>query len=72
MLDLFKSELQRFRLWAGAAGILNLVVLAFLSRMVDLAQQPTFVYQAFGAAYAVAGAAFGLYQICLLYTSRCV
>ena len=63
MLDLFKSELQRFRLWAGAAGILNLVVLAFLSRMVDLAQQPTFVYQAFGAAYAVAGAAFGLYQM---------
>ena len=63
MLDLFKSELQRFRLWAGAAGILNLVVLAFLSRMVDMAQQPTFVYQAFGAAYAVAGAAFGLYQM---------
>lgn len=63
MFDLFKSELQRFRLWAGAAGILNLVVLAFLSRMVDLAQQPTFVYQAFGAAYAVVGTAFGLYQM---------
>ena len=63
MFDLFKSELQRFRLWAGSAGILNLVVLAFLSRMVDMAQQPLFVYQVFGAVYAVAGAAFGLYQM---------
>lgn len=63
MFDLFKSELQRFRLWAAVAGIVNFAVLAFLSRMVDMAQQPTFVYQVFGAAYVVVGAAFGLYQM---------
>ena len=63
MIDLFKGELLRFRLWALVAGLINLAVLAFLSRMVDLAQQPLQVYQAFGLAYAVAGALLGLYQM---------
>lgn len=63
MNDLFKGELLRFRLWAAAAFLINLVVLGFLSRMVDLAQQPTLVYQVFGAVYAVAGALLGLYQM---------
>jgi ATP-dependent Clp protease ATP-binding subunit ClpB len=43
----FKGELLRFRLWAGIAAIVNLAVLGFLSRMVDMAQQPLFVYQVF-------------------------
>ena len=45
------------------AFLINLGVLGFLSRMVDLAQQPSFVYQVFGAVYAAAGALLGLYQM---------
>ncbi|TWI03707.1 hypothetical protein IP90_01522 [Luteimonas cucumeris] len=63
MIDLFKGELLRFRWWALAAGIINLAALGFLSRMVDMAQQPLFVYQVFAAVYAVAGALLGLYQM---------
>ncbi|RZA21753.1 MAG: hypothetical protein EOP93_02270 [Lysobacteraceae bacterium] len=63
MIDLFKGELLRFRLWALVAGFVNLAILGFLSRMVDLAQQPLQVYQVFGMAYAVAGALLGLYQM---------
>lgn len=63
MIDLFKGELLRFRLWATVAAILNLAVLGFLSRMVDMAQQPIFVYQVFAAVYAVAGILLGLYQM---------
>ena len=63
MIDLFKGELTRFRLWAGIAAIINLAILGFLSRMVDLAQQPLQVYQVFGAVYAIAGALLGVYQM---------
>ncbi len=63
MFDLFKGELLRFRWWALAAGAINLGVLGFLSRMVDMAQQPLLVYQVFGAVYAVAGTLLGLYQM---------
>lgn len=63
MIDLFKGELLRFRPWATAAFLANLAVLGFLSRMVDLAQQPLIVYQIFGAVYAAAGALLGMYQM---------
>ena len=63
MIDLFKGELLRFRLWALVAGLINLAILGFLSRLVDLAQQPLQVYQVFGVVYAVAGALLGLYQM---------
>ncbi|MBL8516521.1 MAG: hypothetical protein JNM76_06080 [Betaproteobacteria bacterium] len=63
MIDLFKSELLRFRLWAAVAFAVNLAVLSFLSRMMDLAQQPIFIYQLFGMVYVVAGALLGLYQM---------
>ena len=63
MIDLFKGELLRFRLWAAIAAIVNLAVLGFLSRMVDMAQQPIFVYQVFAAVYAVLGILLGLYQM---------
>ena len=63
MIDLFKGELLRFRLWTAAAAAINLVVLGFLSRMVDMAQQPIIVYQVFGAVYAVAGILLGMYQM---------
>ncbi len=63
MIDLFKGELLRFRLWATIAAFANVAVLGFMSRMVDLAQQPILVYQVFAAVYALAGAALGLYQM---------
>ena len=62
MIDLFKGELLRFRLWAVVAAVINLVVLGFLTRMVDMAQQPLLVYQVFAMVYAVAGALLGLYN----------
>ena len=63
MIDLFRGELLRFRPWAAAAFLANLAVLGFLSRMVDLAQQPIVVYQIFAAVYAAAGALLGMYQM---------
>lgn len=63
MIDLFKGELTRFRIWVLAAAIVNLGVLGFLNRLVDLAQQPLQVYQVFAIVYLVAGSLLGLYQM---------
>ncbi|MDX2000299.1 MAG: hypothetical protein SF066_21475 [Thermoanaerobaculia bacterium] len=63
MSDLFFAELRRFRSWALAAAVLHLTVLGFLTRMVDLAQQPLVVYRAFGAVYFAIGLLLGLYQM---------
>jgi len=63
MIDLFKAELMRFRWWAAGCAALQLVVLGFLTRVVDLAQQPLLVYRVFAAVYAAAGLLLGLYQI---------
>jgi hypothetical protein len=63
MKDLFKAELLRFRTWAIAAAVVHVVVLAFMSRLVDMAQQPRLVYQVFGMIYVVAGTLLGLYQM---------
>ncbi|KRF01205.1 hypothetical protein ASG87_12425 [Frateuria sp. Soil773] len=63
MRDLFKAELLRFRGWAIAGAALHLLVLGFLARVVDLAQQPLLVYRVFGGVYALAGLLLGLYQM---------
>jgi hypothetical protein len=63
MHDLFRAELLRFRGWAIAYGLLHLLVLGFLARQVDLAQQPLIVYRVIAAAYAVSGLLFGLFQM---------
>ncbi|TLX21821.1 hypothetical protein [Thermomonas fusca] len=63
MIDLFKGELLRFRLWALAAALVHAGVLGFLARIVDPAQQPLLVYQVCGMVYAVAGTLLGLYQM---------
>ncbi|HET8899758.1 MAG TPA: hypothetical protein VFN09_13390 [Rhodanobacteraceae bacterium] len=63
MRDLFVAELRRFRICGLAAVLAQFVVLGFLARMVDLAQQPLLVYRVFGAVYAVAGLLLGLYQM---------
>lgn len=60
---MFSAELLRFRAWAIAAMLVHLVVLGFLGRIVDLAQQPRFVYQGFGMVYLAAGTLLGLYQM---------
>ena len=63
MIDLFKGELLRCRLWALAAAAVHAGILGFMARIVDLAQQPLLVYQVFAMTYAVAGTLLGLYQM---------
>lgn len=63
MRDLFKAELLRFRGWALGALAVHLLVLAFLARVVDLAQQPVLVYRVFGGVDVLAGLLLGLYQM---------
>jgi hypothetical protein len=63
MWDLFKAELLRFRYWAIACALLHLAVLGFMTRMVDMAQQPLLVYRVVCCAYVVAGLLFGLFQM---------
>ena len=63
MLDFLKAELLRYRAWAIAFFLLNLAVLGFMTRVVDLAQQPKFVYQVFAAAYALVGVLLGAVQM---------
>lgn len=63
MFDIFKAELLRFRWWAIGCMAVNLVVLGFLTRVVDLAQQPEMVYQVFASVYGALGLLLGLYQM---------
>ena len=63
MYSLFKAELLRFRVWAMALAAVHFVALAFLTRMVDLAQQPLVVHWTFGAIHAAIGLLLGLYQM---------
>ncbi len=63
MFELFKAELLRFRLWAVALAGVHFIALGFLTRMVDLAQQPLVVHWSFGSAYAALGLLLGLYQM---------
>ena len=63
MFELFKAELLRFRLWALALAGVHFVALAFLTRVVDLAQQPLVVHWSFGSTYAALGLLLGLYQM---------
>ncbi len=63
MKHLLKAELLRFRGWTLAFAAVHLVSLGFMTRLVDLAQQPRLVYQVFGILYAVVGVLLGLYQM---------
>lgn len=63
MWDTFKAELLRFRAWAIAYAALQIIVLGFMTRMVDMAQQPRLVYEVIGAVYGLSGLLLGLYQI---------
>jgi len=63
MKNLFKAEVLRFRNWALVAAAAHVIALGFLSRLVDLAQQPLQIYQIAGVVFFVAGALLGLYQM---------
>jgi len=64
MWDLFKAEIIRFRGWVIAYAAVHLMVLGFMTRMVDLAQQPLMiVYMVIGGIYALTGLLLGLYQM---------
>ena len=63
MKDLFKAELRRFRLWALGIATVNLAVLGFMSRIMDLAQQPKLVYQVLALVYVAVGVLLGAYQM---------
>ena len=63
MFDFFKAELLRYRAWAIACFVLHLALLGFLTRVVDLAQQPRFVYQVFAGGYALSGVLLGAFQM---------
>ena len=63
MKHLFQAELLRFRNWALAAALVHVVALGFMTRIVDLAQQPKTVYQVIAIVYAVLGTLLGLYQM---------
>jgi dienelactone hydrolase len=63
VLDYIKAELLRFRAWTFAYAALHLVVLGFLTRVIDLAQQPLLVYQLFAGVYLLSGLLLGAYQM---------
>jgi hypothetical protein len=63
MIDLLKAELLRFRWWAAGCVAIQLIVLGFFTRVVDLAQQPDLVYQVFAIVYGALGLLLGLYQM---------
>lgn len=63
MFELFKAELLRFRLWALALAVVHFIALGFLTRVVDLAQQPLVIHWSFGGTYAALGLVLGLYQM---------
>ena len=63
MTDYLSSESRRFLPWALVYALAQLMVLLFLTRMVDLAQQPPAVYFVFAAVHGLAGLLLGLYQM---------
>jgi hypothetical protein len=63
MKTLYWAETFRFRSWAIAFTAAHLLVLGFLTRLVDLAQQPRTVYMVFGGVYVLTGLLLGLYQM---------
>jgi hypothetical protein len=63
MFELFKAEFLRFRSLALALAGVHLVVLAFLTRVVDLAQQPLVVHWTIGGCHLAIGLLAGLYQM---------
>lgn len=63
MFELFKAEFLRFRTLALALAGVHLLVLAFMTRVVDLAQQPLVVHWSIGGCHLAIGLLAGLYQM---------
>jgi len=60
---LFRAELRRFRFPGILNFIAHLVMLGFLSRTSDLAQEPIMAYRVMAACYALGGILLGAYQM---------
>lgn len=60
---LFKAELRRFRIPGFIVFAAHLLVLGFMSRTSDLAQESAMAYKAIAACYVAAGLLFGAYQM---------
>ncbi|MBW8368673.1 MAG: hypothetical protein K0M70_12550 [Arenimonas sp.] len=63
MFDLLKAEFRRFLPWALVYAAAHLMVLLFLTRLVDLAQQSDEVYLVIGAVLVLTGLLLGLLQM---------
>lgn len=63
MWDLFKGEALRFRGWTALLAGVHLVILVFLTRMEDLAQQRVFVHTGIATLHGLLGLLLGLYQM---------
>lgn len=63
MFELFKAEFLRFRTLALALAGVHLLVLAFMTRVFDLAQQPLVVHWTIGGCHLAIGLLAGLYQM---------
>ncbi|MDT9600768.1 hypothetical protein [Sphingosinicella rhizophila] len=63
MLDLFKAEIFRFRVWIAGYFLLHCGLIAFYGRMIDLLQLPTMIVKGITAVYLLSGLLFGLHQM---------
>ncbi len=63
MFDILKAEFRRFLTLALVYAAAHLMVLLFLTRVVDLAQQPDEVYLVIAAVHALTGLLLGLLQM---------
>lgn len=63
MSDILKSEFQRFLSWSVVYAFAHLLLLLFLTRVTDLAQQPDEVYLAIASVHALSGLLLGLFQM---------
>lgn len=63
MFDILKAEFRRFLTLALVYAAAHLMVLLFLTRVVDLAQQPDEVYLVIAAVHGLTGLLLGLLQM---------
>jgi len=61
--ELFKAELGRFFKAGLLYGVLHLLLLAFMTRLVDLLQQPLLVYRVAALVFAFTGLLLAAYQM---------
>ena len=63
MNDLFKAETARFLRAGLLYGAVHLLLLAFMTRLVDPLQQPLLVYRLAATVFALTGLLLAIYQM---------